>query len=111
MRGLAADRPRILRARRVAVAAMVTSAVLCGSAKATPLQGSSIPMPVSPADGAQVTAGTLPTFVIQRQRGPGGSNYGGRYDGSFDIYGINVSADPTVLPSGIIQSERTGQAS
>jgi len=87
------------------ITALIAAAAIAAApaAHATPLAGSSIPQPVSPADGAQIAAGTVPTFVIQR--GPGGSNYGGRYDGSFDIYGINVSADPTTLSTGVIQSE------
>lgn len=93
------------RTRGWLVAAAAAAGCLLGpaAANATPLSGSSRPVAVSPADNAQVVAGTLPTFVIQR--GPGGSNYGGRYDGAGDSYAIAVSRDPTVLANGTIQSE------
>jgi hypothetical protein len=75
-------------------AILVATLGWAAAASATPLAGSSIPQAVSPADNEQIPAGTIPTFVVQR--GPGGSNYGGRYEGTLDSYAIVVSRDPTV---------------
>lgn len=101
-----ADRRVTTRSRRWLIAVSVTGTALmglAGAASATPLAGSSFPQSISPDDNAQIMVGSIPTFVIQR--GPGGSNYGGRYDGTLDSYTIVVSSDPTVLPSGTVQSE------
>jgi hypothetical protein len=92
-----------LRLSLVVAAAIVGAIGLPASAAAAPLQGSSIPQPISPADGAEIPVGTIPTFVIER--GPGGSNYGGRYDGTLDSYSIHISSDPTTLSDGVIQSD------
>lgn len=89
--------------RRCLAAIAVLAVAAAGDARAVPLEGSSRPVPLEPADGAEIEVGAVPTFRFAR--GPGGSNYGGRYDGTYDLYRIAVSRDPTILSDGTIQQE------